>query len=75
VKAELLFREKWSESLLSGRTQVIFMDCYLLDEVSLDFSKAFKFSWIAYDVERPEDRVLMDQHLGRPVGPIAKGNE
>jgi hypothetical protein len=66
VKAKLLFQEKGTWDRVFGGSVTIFMDCYEVESTDQGFDKAFTFSWIAFDPEKPDRRVLMDQHRGRP---------
>jgi hypothetical protein len=65
MKASLLFQLKFTRHLASGKTVVIFMDLYELPikhRRPAKFPEDYKFSWIAFDSETPENRVLFDCH-------------
>jgi hypothetical protein len=66
VKATPVFRLKSDEDLQGGGGITFYMDCFQVDELSKGFEKAYIFSWIAFDSDKPSRRVLMDQHQGRP---------
>lgn len=62
MRAHLLFKDRQEWGLKFGGVLAISMDCYQVTNSNLEFEKTFVFSWIAFDPENPERRVLMDQH-------------
>ncbi|TVQ77823.1 MAG: hypothetical protein EA369_08535 [Bradymonadales bacterium] len=68
MDAELIFEIRFSIVLKSGEILVVFMDLYKIPRVNTkDFPGGHRFSWIAFDPEAPERRVLFDSHP--PKGP------
>ncbi len=71
MKAVLLFESHRLFRAISDRIVVMKMDLYELElletEAISDSSSRYRFSWIAFDQEDPEMRVLFDSHL--PKGP------
>lgn len=68
MDAKKLFEERFTIQLTNGKTIVVFMDLYQLTEQrSKFFPEGYKFSWIAFDIDNPEHRVLFDCHP--PKGP------
>ena len=68
MKAALLFEVRRLFETESGKTIVMVMDLYELPEASAadDVHTRYKFSWIAFRQEAPEERVLFDCH--KPKG-------
>jgi hypothetical protein len=65
MKASLVFQTKFTRALSSGTVLKIFMDLYLLPVrrgKTAHFPDDYRFSWIAFDSEAPEKRVLFDCH-------------
>jgi hypothetical protein len=65
MKASLIFQNKFTRALASGKVLVVFMDLYQLPVKRgrpAKFPSDFKFSWIAFDSEMPTNRVLLDCH-------------
>jgi hypothetical protein len=63
MKAVPLLDSRRSYETLSGRIVVIEMDLYKLPDASTgDLGSQFRFSWIAFDEEAPNQRVLFDCH-------------
>ncbi len=66
MKALLVISEKETLPLKFGGSITIFMDCYQINEAARGFDLTYTFSLIAFDPLRPERRILIDQHKGRP---------
>jgi hypothetical protein len=68
VKALLLFERRFTLTCVGGRVVEVFMDLYQLPEgYSQAYPEGYRFSWIAFDSENPQARVLFDCH--HPKGP------
>jgi hypothetical protein len=63
-----LFAEKRALKTKAGGTLVIAMDLYDISPSPVDglFLERFRLSWIAFDFENPDKKVLVDSHP--PVG-------
>ncbi len=66
MKAELIFSKKITYQLKLVGSVTIYMDCYKIPLKELRFENNYRFSFIAFDPQFPERRVLVDQHPGRP---------
>lgn len=63
MKAEPIFKRKFSITTKSGIVVVIFMDLYRLPRSARkEYPEGYKFSWIAYDLDKEEKRILFDCH-------------
>lgn len=68
MEARLIFRIRFSLANPDRRLISVYMDLFELPvEAHESYPERFKFSWIAFDLDRPELRVLMDCHP--PKGP------
>ena len=68
MKATLIFQRTFTLTCRTGRSISVFMDVFRLPEGHPEsFPEGYRFSWIAYDSENEEARVLFDCH--HPKGP------
>lgn len=67
MKAVLLFETQQLFLTQTGESVVICMDLYKLPEKGTEPSSEFRFSWIAFDPNNSNRRVLFDSHS--PKGP------
>ena len=68
MEARLVFRERFTVETIDGKRIQIFMDLFLLPAPCEScFPEGFKFSWIAFEEDMPEARILFDCHS--PKGP------
>ncbi len=74
MKATLVFEGRRLFKTETGRTVVVEMDLYELNDPNPHFP--YRFSWIAFDQESPEERVLFDCHPPKkPHFHLSDGNE
>ena len=70
----LLFTEKLTVlSLKLSRRIAIYMDLFHIDGHEQKYPEGFKYSWIAFDIENEQNRVLFDCHP--PKGPHVHIND
>ena len=68
MDAMLIYRRRVTRRTLKGREIRLVMDLYEIPEPDKGkYPDGYRFSWIAFDVELPEKRVLFDCHP--PKGP------
>ena len=68
MKAMCLFDEKFEMAREDGRVIVVCMDLYKVPEgETTGLPNGYRFSWIAYDPDKTQNRVLFDCHS--PKGP------
>lgn len=68
MDAKLIYRRRVTRRTLENQEIRIVMDLYEIPEPErAKYPEGFRFSWIAFDVENPEQRVLFDCHP--PKGP------
>jgi len=78
MKASLIFQTKFNRTLANGKTLVFFMDLYLLPVKrgqQIKFPDHYRFSWIAFDPDTPENRVLFDCHKDKGAHAHFDGRE
>ncbi len=67
-KATRVFSRRFQIKCKDEQLAVVFMDLYKLPEGAPDlFPEGYKFSWIAFDPDHEDHRVLLDCHP--PKGP------
>jgi len=68
ASAELIFKEGFTLDSIDGKIIVFYMDLYRLpNPYDPTYPEGYKFSWIAYEDNLEESRVLFDCHS--PKGP------
>lgn len=68
MKAEKIFSRRFSVRCKGGRVLAVYMDLYRLAKGHPEtFPEGYRFSWIAFDPEDENVRVLFDCHT--PKGP------
>jgi len=66
--ARRIFKRRFNLRCLSGRLIAVVMDLYKLPDVHpKSFPEGYRFSWIAFDSDNEDSRVLFDCHA--PKGP------
>src|SRR4051794_40948205 len=66
MKKPLLFHEKAKFLTTSGKEIVIEMKLSLVtDQIKKEYPEGYKLSWIAFNKDNPQERVLFDNHFGK----------
>lgn len=67
MKKRLLFHEKEKFVLSSGKEIVIEMKLFLMANKSKEeYPEDYQFTWIAFNKNNPQEKVLFDNHHGKP---------